>query len=93
MTRVALTVTNFQNIDGSPVASGYLLFKLNVDASVDDTQVSSQIIRIPLDTNGDIVGSPVFWDNSSLAPSGTYYVRSVYSAKGQLISGPSKVTV
>jgi hypothetical protein len=93
MPRVALTVTNFQNPDGSPVALGYLLFKLITEGSVSDTQISSQITKIPLDINGTITGSPTFWPNSSIAPAGTYYVRSVYTAQGQLVSGPSKVTV
>ncbi len=93
MPRIALTVTNFQNPDGSPVALGYLLFQLNTNGSVSSTQISSQITRIPLDSSGNITGSPTFWPNASIAPSGTYYIRSVYSAQGQLLSGPSKVTV
>ncbi len=93
MPRIPLTVTNFQNPDGSPVISGYLLFKLNTDGSVNDTQISSQTTKILLDASGNITGSPTFWPNSSISPSGTYYIQSVYGANGQLISGPSKVTV
>jgi len=93
MPKIALTVTNFQNPDGSPVANGYLLFRLNTEGSVSSTQISSQTTRISLDSSGNVTGSPTFWPNASLAPSGTYYVRSVYSSGGQLISGPSKVTV
>jgi hypothetical protein len=93
MPRVALTVTNFVNPDGTPVVLGYLLFKLITDGSVSSTQISSQITKISLDSSGSIIGSPTFWPNLSISPSGTYYVRSVYTAHGQLLSGPSKITV
>lgn len=93
MPKTGLIVTNFQNPNGSPVANGYLIFRLNTEGSVNFTQISSQAIRIPLDSSGNIIGSPTFWPNNDLLPSGTYYVQSVYTANGQLISGPSKVTV
>ena len=86
MSQQALTVTQFVNPDGSPVANGYVTIRLCQDGSVNDTQIA-------LDSTGTIVGSPVFWTNASISPSGTYYILSVYAASGQRVSGPSVVTV
>ena len=91
--KIALTVNTFQNPDGSPVAKGTIRIRLNIDGSVNDEQISSSFTNISLDSNGIIVGSPTFWPNSDISPSGTYYILLVYSASGQEISGPNKVTV
>lgn len=93
MSQQALTVTQFVNPDGSPVANGYVTIRLSQDGSVNDTQIASTFTQIALDSTGTIVGSPVFWTNASISPSGTYYILSVYAASGQRVSGPSVVTV
>ncbi len=93
MPQIALVVHTFVNPDGTPVANGYIRIRLNQDGSVNNTQIQSSFTQIPLDSNGTIVGSPVFWTNASISPSGTYYVLQVYAASGQLISGPSRLTV
>jgi hypothetical protein len=93
MPRTALTVNTFQNPDGSPVANGYLLISLNQDGSVNNTQLQFNQVKVLLDSSGVITGSPTFWPNASISPPGTYYIISVYSASGQLVAGPNKLTV
>ena len=91
--KVALTINTFQTADGNPVANGSVRIRLNQDGSVDDQQVGSNFTTIPLNSNGVLTGSPTFWRNADISPAGTYYIRLVYLDTGQLISGPSKVTV
>lgn len=93
MPRQALTVTNFQNADGSPVANGYLRIRLSQPGSASSGQIQTNFTKINLDSNGNIIGSPTFWPNSSILPAGSYYILEVFNASGQLISGPSKLTV
>jgi hypothetical protein len=93
MAQTALVVDNFIYPDGTPVALGYMLIRLSQDGSVNNTQVSSQTVKVLLDSLGTVVGSPVFWPNASITPTGTYYIQSIYSAEGQLTSGPNKITV
>ena len=93
MSRIALTVNTFQTPDGKPVALGKLTFRLVIDGSVSNEQIQSNKVVIPLNSSGVIAGSPTFWPNASIAPPGTYYVQSVYTAAGQLVSGPNLVTV
>jgi hypothetical protein len=49
--------------------------------------------RINLDSNGNVTGIPVFWQNSDLNPSGTYYVATGYSVIGQRVFGPISLTI
>ena len=93
MFRTALTVNTFQTPDGKPVALGKLTFRLVIDGSVSNEQIQSNKVVIPLNSSGVITGSPTFWPNASIAPPGTYYVQSVYTAAGQLVAGPNVVTV
>jgi len=88
-TKYPLLVNTFQNPDGSPVANGYIKIRLNVDGSINDGQLQSNYVNLPLDSSGVISGSPTFWPNSEISPSGTYYVENVYKANGQLVAGPS----
>jgi len=83
----SLVQKQFVNPDGSPVANGVLLIRLNQDGSTNDTQIQSNFIRIPLDSNGYVIGSPNLPVNSVISPPGTYYIGKVYSATGQLIGG------
>ena len=90
---IPLAINQFVNPDGSPVANGYLRIRLNQDGSTNDTQIQSNFIRVPLDLNGFIVGDPQFWPNLNISPPGSYYILLVYNATGQLVSGPSVITV
>ena len=94
MPRVAFPLTNFQDTDGSPVSLGYLLIHLVDDAKASSGQVCSKIkTQIFLDSSGNVLGSPAFWQNSALTPSTLYYVLEVYSQGGQLLSGPTKIVI
>lgn len=93
MAQTALTVNTFVNPDGSPVANGYIRIRLSQDGSVSSHQIQSNYTEIALDSNGTITGSPLFWPNADISPSGTYYILLVYAATGQIVSGPSIVTV
>lgn len=93
MARVALTVTNFQNADGSPVANGYIRIRLSQPGSSGGQQIQTNFTQISLDSNGNITGAPTFWPNASILPAGSYYILEVFNFHGQLISGPSKITV
>jgi hypothetical protein len=93
MSQIALTVTTFVNPDGSPVANGYIRIRLSQDGSVNNTQIQSSFTKIALDSNGTIVGSPVFWPNDQISPSGTYYIIIVYAASGQEVARAAIVTL
>jgi hypothetical protein len=93
MSRAALTVNTFVNPDGTTVANGTVQMRLNVDGSVIDTQIQSTFTDFLLDAFGQLIGSPTFWPNSQISPSGTYYVQKVYNSNGQLVAGPNKITV
>jgi hypothetical protein len=91
--RVTLTVNTFQLPNGLPVALGTITMRLNQIGSVNVTQLGVQFTAIKLDANGMITGSPTFWHNSDISPSGTYYIQTVYSSTGQVVAGPNVVTV
>ena len=93
MARQPLVVNTFQYPDGTPVANGYLIFRLSVDGSVNDTQIQRTFTKILLNSSGVVTGSPMFWPNSAILPAGSYYVMTVYSAVGQIVAGPNKVTI
>ena len=93
MAQTALTVNTFVNPDGSPVANGYIRIRLSQDGSVNNIQIQATYTEISLNSSGVIVGSPLFWPNSEISPSKTYYIIIVYSATGQEVAGPNIVTV
>ena len=72
-----------------PWHNGYIKIRLNIDGSIDDGQLQSNYVNLPLDSSGVISGSPTFWPNSEISPSGTYYIENVYKSNGQLVAGPS----
>ena len=88
-----LIQTTYVNPDGSPVANGTLLVRLNQDGVTADKQIQSNFIRIPLDENGRVTGAPVLPLNSAISPAGTYYIGKVYNATGQLVGLPFIVPV
>jgi hypothetical protein len=98
MAQVAFPLTSFSDADGSPLANGYLLIHTSDDATVTGTSSSLQIcrdavVKVLLDTTGTITGSPVFWPNSAMSPAGLYYVLRAFSSNGQMVLGPTKVTI
>lgn len=93
MSRLAFPLQQFVYPDNSPVANGTIVVRLSQDGSANDTQVSTQNIVIPLNSSGVITGTPNFWQNISIAPTGTYYILYVYNSIGTLVAGPNLVTV
>ena len=86
---------NFQDILGTPIANGYLLFELSDSASVNTTTkiAAGFTVKINLDSSGNIVANSSIWANDVLTPAGTFYNVSAYSAQGQLVWGPNAQTV
>jgi len=89
----SLTLTTFQNADGSPVENGYLLIWLNQACVSGTNQLGVQKVKVPLIGSGEVEGSPSFFASDTLEPTSAYYVQSVYSANGQLVAGPFQITV
>jgi hypothetical protein len=87
MARTQLNFGVFQDALGNPLALGYLLIRLNIDAvSNDGSQVSAgRVVRVQLDANGLVDGVADFWPNDELTPSGTVYIVKAYTAQGQFV--------
>lgn len=87
----------FMDSLGNPLSNGYLTFDLRQDCVVNTTTelVSKSTIKIPLDSNGNIVVSPAYsvWPNDVLSPASTYYLVSAYTSTGQLVWGPDNQIV
>jgi hypothetical protein len=92
MARTAFPLTNFQTPDGNAVANGTVIVRLSQDGTGESHQVEHKFTAIPLDSSGNVTASPTVIPNSELAPTGTYYVYSVFSEKGQLIAGPNMIS-
>lgn len=82
---------NFQDILGTPIANGYLLFELSDSASVNTTTkiAAGFTVKINLDGSGNVAANSSIWANDVLSPSGTFYHVSAYSSTGQLVWGPN----
>ena len=75
---------NFQDCAGGILAAGYILFRLNTDASDGVNQISAGIItRATLDSNGSISGIVNLWPNDQISPA-TVYIIKAYTNAGQL---------
>jgi len=92
---VPFPITTYTDIEGNPIANGYLIIRLSQDAFVSKANVvcSQRVVKIPLNSSGQITGSFNFWPNYLLTPSNTYYTLRAYSSAGQLVLGPLYVTV
>ena len=80
----------FQDILGTPLANGYLLFELSDSAVVNTTVklTAGSIVKINLDGSGNVVAGGQIWANDVMTPA-TFYSVSAYSAQGQLVWGPN----
>ena len=85
----------FQDILGTPLANGYLLFELSASAAVNTTTriVRGATVKINLDSDGNVAGSgptvQSIWPNDVMTPATTFYLVSAYSSVGQLVWGPN----
>ena len=88
----SLPIQTYLHPDNTPVANGYLRVRLNKSGSlaiggpVVYHQVENNFVTVPLDSNGVISGSPLFWANSLMTPSDTYYIIEVYTRQGQYVA-------
>lgn len=92
----------FTDALGNALANGYLLFTLSDDSdqggsSADTLVCAGFTVRVPLDVNGNVVGSlttPTFtlWTNDQL-DTGTFYTVEAYTSQGELVWGPNSQTI
>jgi hypothetical protein len=89
--KVVIAGGGFQDAEGNPLASGYLIFQLSQDAQVNGTTeiTAGSKLNIPLDGSGNVLGTPSIWPNDVIAPANTFYIVSAYSENGQLVWGPN----
>lgn len=95
MAQSSFPISFFVYANTLPVANGSVVIQTNKDVQIPSIgQISSRIkIRVLLDENGEMLGAPLFWPNSELNPTDSYYIYSVYTAKGQRIVGPEAITL
>lgn len=83
MSQRQITGGGFQTPSGEPLAFGYLLMRLNTDATTGVDQIcAGRIVNIPLDAFGNILGTILIWPNDILSPANTVYVTQAFSAAG-----------
>jgi hypothetical protein len=94
MARVNFPLLTFQDLDGTPLSSGYTLISLSSDAQSPAGQICGGLtLRVPLDSNGTMTFTPQVYANSDLSPSDTTYVLEAYNSSGLRVLGPKAVTV
>lgn len=75
----------FSDIEGQPLANGYLTWELSHDeaALASSLQVVGGLSRtVQLDNNGNVAGSPQFQNNDTLTPAGSFYIVNAYRSDG-----------
>lgn len=91
MAKVQITGGNFQDSEGNLLANGYLELELNQDESVGTSLIAAGlIVTVPLDSNGNVLGTVSVWPNDQLSPGNSYYTVTGYSTSGQLAWGPNQ---
>jgi hypothetical protein len=92
--QVQLTGGSFQDSEGYLLSGGYLTFRLNQDANVNDSQICAGItVKVNLDGYGSIIGGQYIWGNDVLSPANSYYTVTGYSSNGQISWGPNNQQV
>ena len=93
-----ITSGYFHNLEGDPLADGYLLFELSQDCIVNTTTMicAGFSIQVPLNASGSVVSSPL-WPVDVLTPIypslPLFYTVTAYSAAGQKVWGPYSQSV
>lgn len=94
MARVNFPLLTFQDLDGSPLASGYVLIYLSTDAQSPSGQICGGLtLKVPLDSTGTMTFTPQVYANADLVPTATSYIVQAYNAAGLIVLGPKAVTV
>jgi hypothetical protein len=87
MPQAPLPILTFNYTNGQPLSFGSLEMYINTDGQASQLQICAGVkVTVPLDVNGVVVGSPVFWPNADISPPNSMYVINVYSQEGQLVS-------
>ena len=94
MPMVPFPITSFSTSNGTPLALGYLIVELSNDALAPSGQIcAGRDVRIPLDSSGNIPAGTTIWSIAALNPAtGNYLVRA-FAASGQLVLGPTPMSV
>ena len=82
----------WQDAEGNPLALGYLTFRLNTDGQSGVQIAAGRLITIPLDSSGNIAGTPSLWTNDTTSPITTYSIIA-YTAEGQPVWRYPKFTL
>jgi len=87
MPRVPFPVTNFTDLDGSPLSDGYLIIRVTEDTQTPDggQLCAGAVVQVDLDSGGNVEGSPTFWGNNAMLPNTTAYLLNSYNADGQKV--------
>lgn len=92
-TKVQLVGGRFQDSEGNPLASGYLRFFLNQDATITGigSICSGIYVQVKLDANGSVAQAPpqYIWGNDQMSPTNSFYRVFAYASTGQLAWGPN----
>lgn len=85
-TKIISTSQSFQDAKGNVVANGFLMLQLsqNCEVTASGGQVTTQAIWLPLDVNGKITNTAI-WFNDELSPSGTVYYAKLFGSNGMLM--------
>jgi hypothetical protein len=94
---------NFLDPEGNKIANGFILFELNQDAGVLDTEIivcPGKVIKILLNSEGVIIPGQSLWPNDVLVPvdsnnqnNVSFYTVTVFTESGQRVWGPSVQSV
>jgi hypothetical protein len=94
MAQVGFPYTTFYTASGAPLSDGYIEIEIINDVqSPDGLLCRGMILQQALNSSGVVTSVPQVWPNADLLPAGSYYVLNSYTADGQLVSGPTMVTV
>ena len=96
-------IGTFTDLEGNPLALGFIEFALNQDAVVTGTEVAicpGKVIKVLLDSNGIIIPNQTLWPNDVLTPVNSnnqnqisFYTVTAYTQAGQRVWGPYCQTV
>lgn len=94
-TKTQLINGGFQDLEGNPLANGFLLMELNQDEQVSGTGqiVSKVVLKILLDSNGNVLGTPSPFTLSQVSVSGSVvtYTGTITGGGGNAYNGVSMV--
>jgi len=82
----------WQDAEGNALSRGYLTFRLNTDGQSGVQIAAGRLVVVPLDSFGNIAGSPSIWTNDTMTPVTTYTIIA-YTNQGQAVWRDPKFTL